>query len=385
MIVYPVRIMESITGKYTIKQIFKEHWDDYLKKYPLVPEYIRNEVRKVLGCRDPKNGYLKYVCPKHSEATQVIPFSCKSRFCNVCGVAQTNKWTESVTNDFPNTAYVHIVFTVPDYLWYFFHNEQHRELLNCLFKASARTVLGWFKTRGLTPGITSVLHTFGKKINYNTHIHMIVTAAGLSQDKSGEFVWKKQDFLPYDVLKKRWRAILLNLLEPHIDSSFRKMLFKIGWYVNIGIRLSNPEVTCKYIGRYAKRPVIAETRITNYDGSFISFYYEDKSEGYKKREYCAFDWEEFITRLIQHIPRPQFKMIRHYGILANAVKNKLQPIVFKLLNQTKIIASWLRWRARQIKHKRVDPLLCKICGQEMVLKELAFYSKIANGLWVKTF
>jgi len=376
--------VEIFTGKYTIKQIIKEHWANYLIKHPDVPDYIKKEVDKMLICRDPeKIGYLKYQCSDHYSEYVVIPFSCKSRFCNVCGVAQTNKWIDLTTTDLPNTSYIHVVFTIPDYLWYFFHKDQHRHLLDLLFKASSQTVLGWFESRGLKPGITSVLHTFGKQLNYNTHIHCIVTAAGLGEDKDGNSVWKTIDTLPEVAMKKRWRAILLTMLSDYIDYSFKSMLFKKDWYVNIGIRLITPKATCKYIGRYTKRPVIAETRITDYDGTFITFFYIDKSEGYDKKVYCKLTWEEFITRLIQHIPKPYFKMIRHYGVFANAVKNKYQKIIFRLLNQTKKISNWLKWRARHLKWKKVDPLICKVCGKEMVLKELAFRSLYINVLWVK--
>jgi len=312
----------------------------------------------------------------------IIPHSCKSRLCNACGVSQTDKWINNTIGDFPNTSYFHIVFTIPDYLWYFFRHQSNRILLDFLFKASKETVLGWYKQRGVTPSITSVLHTFGKKLNFNTHIHMLVSAAGLSKDKLS---WKKIDYLPWNVFKKRWKTILLKMLSKHIDSSFERILFKINWYVHLGIRLVNPILTCKYIGRYAKRPVIAESRISDYDGNFVTFFYEDKSEGYAKKEYCRFTCEEFIANLIQHIPLKQFKMIRYYGILAVSVRKKYQKIVFKLLNQIKKIFHWLLWREKQIIFNKRDPLICPICKTEMVLKEFAFYSPLTESLCIKTF
>ncbi len=382
--------MEIFTGKYTIKQIFKEHWEEYLERYPDIPDYIRKEVRKVLHCRDPeKGGYYKYTCPSHPEESVVIPFSCKSRFCNVCGVYQTNLWINNATTDFPKTSYWHITFTVPDYLWYFFRHEPNKPLLDLLFKASRETALGWFKARNLIPGVTSILHTFGKKLNYNTHIHMLITAAGLGNDQKQRLFWQEIDYLPENMLKKRWRAILLKMLQAYLDSSFnssfKRILFKINWYVHLSAKITTPEVTCRYIGRYTKRPVIAESRIVDYDKTFVTFFYQDTSEGYKKTAYAKLTWEEFISQLIQHIPQPQFKMIRYYGLLSNSVRKKYQKIVFKLLNQTKRISQWLQWRIRQLKYRKIDPLICKICGQEMVLKELAFYSSFSESLKIKTF
>jgi len=46
--------MEIITGHYTIKQIFKDHWSKYLEKHLETPNYTKEEVRKMLGCRDYK-------------------------------------------------------------------------------------------------------------------------------------------------------------------------------------------------------------------------------------------------------------------------------------------------------------------------------------------
>lgn len=379
--------MEIITGKYTIKEIFKDHWGEYLEKHPRTPAYIRNEVEKMLNCRNPeKGGYTKYACPDHPGEYLVIPHSCKSRFCNACGVLQTDIWINNAIGDFPETRYCHFTFTIPDYLWYLFRPFEKRFLLGSLFKAAVETVLSWFRKRGLIPAIALILHTFGKDLKFNTHIHMIITMAGLAFDKKGKPEWKEINFLPEKMLKIKWKTILLKMLSGYISSSLRQFLFKINWYVHLGIRLINPLVTCKYIGRYTKRPVMAESRIVGYDRNTVTFFYEDKSEGWKKKEYIQVSWEEFITRLIQHIPQKQFKMIRYYGILANPVRKRYQEIVFNCLKQTKKIASfWLRWRERQIKFRKVDPLICSVCGKEMILKELAFPSSLTGRLWIKTF
>ena len=43
---------------------------------------------------------------------------------------------------------------------------------------------------------------------------------------------------------------------------------------------------------------------------------------------------DFIARLIQHIPDVNFCMIRYYGVLANRVRSKLLPILYRFLGQT---------------------------------------------------
>ncbi len=59
-----------------------------------------------------------------------------------------------------------------------------------------------------------------------------------------------------------------------------------------------------YIGRYIRRPAIALHRIEEYDGEYVTFKYHDKNDGQEKREKLTV--EEFISRLIVHIPDEQF-------------------------------------------------------------------------------
>lgn len=412
--------METIKsiGKTTNKQIFLDHWVNYLElNLKTIPVYVVDEVEKMLACRDPlKSGYHMYVCPEHPLEKTYVPHSCKSRFCNVCGVAQTNKWMNEATSYFPDCGYFHIVLTIPDTLWYFFHFESKKPLLDLLFKSSNEAVLGWFRdNRKVIPGAVSVLHTFGKKVNFNTHIHMIVSAGGLSREKirgknSREkqksifkikrkfgiikkinndecYVWKKIHSLPWDTFAKRWKTVVLNNLDPYIRNlTFHSDASKKHWYSHSKF-VNDSKFTCNYIGRYAKRPPMAETRIVKYDGNFVTFYYDERDNDYgniKHRSYITLSCQEFISRLIQHIMPPNFKIVRHCGLFSNRVKNKLLPIVYKLLCQEiKKTIKWSSWRVRQTAYLGYDPLVCKVCGKEMVLKQIAFWSKKFDRLYIK--
>ena len=50
------------------------------------------------------------------------------------------------------------------------------------------------------PGITMVMHTFGSKLNFNCHLHILYTLGGYSA-KSGQ--WRACDFVSAESLKKR--------------------------------------------------------------------------------------------------------------------------------------------------------------------------------------
>ncbi|WP_026198679.1 transposase [Desulfitobacterium hafniense] len=77
-----------------------------------------------------------------------------------------------------------------------------------------------------------------------------------------------------------------------------------GFYVYAPKQRGHVKVQLGYIGRYIRRPAIALHRIEEYDGEYVTFKYHDKNDGQEKREKLTV--EEFISRLIVHIPDEQF-------------------------------------------------------------------------------
>lgn len=139
----------------------------------------------------------------------------------------------------------------------------------------------------------------------------------------------------------------------------------------MGITLPDARFTTWYIGRYAKRPAIAESRITEYDSEFVTFEYQDKRGKVFKR--VTMPVMEFIGRLIRHIPEKGFRMIRRSGIFSNRTCGRDLPIArtaLKLREGKKLEP--LTWRQRRMIQNGVDPLLCSVCRKEMILVEVAF-------------
>jgi len=82
-------------------------------------------------------------------------------------------------------------------------------------------------------------------------------------------------------------------------------------------RIKSPKEIGKYVGRYVRHPAIANSRIDYFDKKIVKFHYINNEE---KRVDVTMTVEQFITALIQHIPPPQFKMIRYYGAYARTKK-----------------------------------------------------------------
>lgn len=98
-----------------------------------------------------------------------------------------------------------------------------------------------------------------------------------------------------------------------------------GFYVHAPKQKGNVKEQLRYIGRYMKRPAIALGRIKEYDGEFVEFSYRDKTSGEEKTEKVTV--EEFISRVIRHIPDENFKTIRYYGVYARRIKNVCKKLV----------------------------------------------------------
>ena len=226
------------------------------------------------------------------------------------------------------------------------------------------------KQKSLPPGFILVLHTFGRDLKWNPHIHCLISEGGIGN--SG--LWRPKTHFNYKFLRTAFRTALLNLMEKKLGTSFKSVKTKCycehkeGFYVYAKPNKCDPKAVIKYIGRYLGRPVIATSRIDNYDGENVTFHYNRHEDDQLVVE--TIPVMEFIDRLIQHIPEKHFKQIRYYGIYARKRENdkKLNLAIAK--EKRKIILSFNRWRECILSSFGYDPLKCPCCGKTMRFLEL---------------
>ena len=129
--------------------------------------------------------------------------------------------------------------------------------------------------------------------------------------------------------------------------------------------------------------MLAEYRITYYDGEKVRFAFKDYAEG-GKTSFKTLPVLAFIGRLVRHIPDKHFKMVRYSGLFATRWKSRYQALARRALGQhgpdedaapdpgsAETPHSLLSWAERR---QAQDPeaLRCPTCGQLMVLREVAF-------------
>jgi hypothetical protein len=151
-----------------------------------------------------------------------VPFRCKSRVCNCCGYQYQRYRAEKIKSKLINCNHRHIVFTIAEELRVFFLLD--RNLLNLLFKSTADTISSWLKRRNksqnLTCGMISTLHTFGRDLKWNPHIHMLVSLCA----KGNGIPFKLFNFIPFEMLRKRFMTTLLLILE--LSSQMQRFIKK---------------------------------------------------------------------------------------------------------------------------------------------------------------
>lgn len=117
---------------------------------------------------------------------------------------------------------------------------------------------------------------------------------------------------------------------------------------------------------------MAQSRILDYDGTYVKYYYERHEDGQRVEE--TIHAYEFIKRLIKHIPDRNFKVVRYYGLYSK--EHKQSKKIFKLLNPTQIeIRQQLRkWNLAIELSFGYDPTKCD-CGGSFIFFELKVPTK----------
>ncbi len=357
-----------------LQQIFIENYEEMI--YRLRPrKAVIENVDKMIHCGDPSYGGAMYACPVCGNM-KFIPFRCHSRFCPTCGNKYAIDRTAQISFKLIDVNHRHCVFTIAESLRPYFLKD--RTLLNCLFHAVSSVISAIFnkinKTKNFTPGYVMVLHTFGRDLKWNPHIHVLISEGGYSDDG----FWRNINHFNYNFLRNAFRTALLNEMEEHLGASFKKVKAACykeqvnGFYVYAKSGKCNAKIVAKYIGRYLGRPPIATSRIDKYDGETVTFHYNRHEDNQYVEE--TIPVLEFIERLIRHIPERHFKMIRYGGLYARhrEIDKKLRPAVS--MEKRPFILSFNKWRSAILHSFGYDPIKCE-CGTTMEFMELFFNHK----------
>jgi len=214
--------MEYVRG-YKIRDILLDNgnwWKFFLLNAALIRPDIVINVIKILACGTAYMGYHLWVCPECT-AVKAVFHTCKSRFCSSCGKKATDTWIQKNLNILPKTTWQHITFTFPQELRALFWLNRH--LMNDVMPIPAKIITKIAKKYGVIPGIFLALHTFGRDLKRNPHMHLSTTLSGLSLNQTK---WINKLFFDRNDIahaKTMWRYEIVSLLRRQYKSGKLKL------------------------------------------------------------------------------------------------------------------------------------------------------------------
>ena len=133
-------------------------------------------------------------------------------------------------------------------------------------------------------------------------------------------------------MSRKFRGRFMNLLTRWlkekgllIPQTTRKKCFDKDWVINAKPPAKGVGQVLEYIGRYAYRVAITNSRIQDVTDSEISYDYKMYKKG-GKHGVMNMDIDAFLCLLSLHILPDHFVRIRHYGILSPCNREKLRSI-----------------------------------------------------------
>ena len=282
----------------------------------------RHALSALLRCRTPAAGELQVRCTDCAQVRQQ-PLPCGHRSCPKCQNHEATQWLDRQQAKLLPVEYFMITFTLPSELrplaW------RHQHVLYTLFFDG---VSGLLKDFGLTPknlgadiGMTAVLHTHTRRLDYHPHVHVVVPGGGIDTRRRQ---WKKKKgkyLFSAFALAKVFRARFLAAVNAASLALPEKLPQK--WVVDC-THVGKGLPALQYLSRYLYRGVISENNIIeNRDGK-VTFQFTDSRTG--ATDTRTLNGEDFLWLVLQHVLPKGFRRVRDYGFLHGNAKQRLSLV-----------------------------------------------------------
>jgi hypothetical protein len=340
----------------SLAEVLLRHWPEYERQFgaPLLPSH-RRAVQAILTCRTRALGGEVYRCADCRQE-HFVYHSCNHRACPQCGHAEATEWIARQKLKLLPVPYYLITFTVPEGLraWLRSHQKRGYALLLKESAATLQDVARREKYLGAQLGCLSVLHTWGRQLQFHPHIHCVVPAGGLRPDGLRWCPPKSPDFfLPQIVLAARFRSRLKAALRSEPEASqIPAQVWRQNWVVDVQPAGSG-EAAITYLSAYVYRTALGSQRILKDQNGQITFRYKDSGEG--QWHTLTLLAQEFIRRFLQHVLPRGFQRVRYYGWLSAAATARWERIL-----------ALLDWKLPTRLAAPARSMLCPHCGAPLL-------------------
>ncbi|WP_250655473.1 IS91 family transposase [Alkalimarinus coralli] len=356
----------------TLQGLLEQHLPK-VREHIKLPVYQHKALDRLSVCRTQALGGHTQYCP-NGHVNGIWYNSCKHRACPQCQGLASEEWLRNTQSILLNCPHHHVIFTIPEALnklW-----QYNREFMTgVLFKAVQETLREFAndpKYLGATPGILSVLHTWGRNLSLHPHIHVLISHGGL--DAKGQWVEpKKGSLFPQKPVMMVFRGKLLATLKKALEQEklvlpkgemthkVKAMLNQQGrkdWVVHFCKRYDHARGVAKYLARYVKGGPFRNQQIKSTNESHLTFSYQSHQTG--RKEKLTISYEAFVQRFMQHIPLPRKQSTRYSGLYTSVQREKLN-VARKQLRQKPVPKRLeLDWSS-YLEEKGFRPA-CSTCG-----------------------
>ena len=241
--------------------------------------------------------------------------SCRNRHCPKCGGDQTARWLERHRARLLPCRHYLITVTLPGALRALAFGHQavvYGALMRCA-AAALQALAADPRFVGTPVGCLAVLHTRTRALRYHPHVHLIVTAGGLSTDRTQLIAPKHPAFLvPVQAMSVIVRAkMCAALARTGLLDQVAPTVWTTPWVVHATPAGDGARVL-DYLARYLFRVAIANSRLEQIDDDRVTFRYRDNRTQETRR--ATVSGVEFLRRFLQHVLPRRCAKVRYYGL-----------------------------------------------------------------------
>jgi len=338
-----------------LSSVIKEFEAGYLNKYKtsILPGHLK-ALQVMKNCRtEHARKMLAKCCNDKCSNFTYVPHSCGHRNCPHCQHHEGQQWIENQLNKQLPVTYYLLTFTLPQQLKSLAWRKQ--KVIYSLLFLCVKEVLQSFskndkKLQGI-PGLTMVLHTHSRKLDYHPHIHVLMPGGCLDKKNRSWRVKTGKYLFNHKALAKVFRARMLRAItDKGFDLPDR---YPEKWVVDCK-NVARGDKTIIYLGKYLYKGVIQEKDILKCEEGRVTFrYLNSKTKKYQTRTVRG---EYFLWLLTQHVLPAGFRRARSYGFLHPCSKQLIKLLQYLLNFNPARMFKVLKQRAR---------IICKCCGSQM--------------------
>ncbi len=293
------------------------HGDEYRAKFrSQLTSVQKKALRDIQNCRTPFFGGHVHQCD-HCAQKVYCYHSCRNRSCPKCHRDQTERWIGKQRQRLLPCSYYLMTFTLPAGLRAVARSHP-RIVYGVLMKAAADALQRLARDPrflGARVGALAVLHTWTRAMLYHPHVHMLVTAGGLSADGEHWVEPKNPKFLvPVRALSLIFRAKMCAALQrAGLLQSVAPDVWNKPWVVHCQ-HAGSGEKVLQYLGRYVFRIALTNNRLERIHDGLVTFRYRDNRT--QRVQHCTISGVEFLQRFLQHVLPPRCMKVRYYGLFS---------------------------------------------------------------------